>query len=101
MEETKGQTNTSQDEQGTSGGINYSHNDPLSAIGYSAQPGDIYYMNPPKELTTYPMYIDNPKKVDKTMGSYIAYTMGGTDVTEQLVRRYSDFFTLYEKLLQR
>ena len=81
--------------------INYSQNDPLEAIGYSAEPGDIYYMNPPKQLSTYPMYIDNPKKVEKTVGSYIAYTMDGTDVTEQLTRRYSDFFALYEKLLQR
>jgi hypothetical protein len=58
-------------------------------------------MNPPKQLSTYPMYIDNPKKVDKTVGSYICYTMDGTDVTEQLNRRYSDFYALYEKLLQR
>ena len=81
--------------------IDYNQNDPLAAIGYSAQPGDIYYMNPPKELCTYPMYIDNPKKVEKTVGSYIAYTMDGTDITEQLTRRYSDFYNLYEKLLQR
>ena len=81
--------------------INYTQNDPLEAIGYQAEPGDIYYMNPPKQLSTYPMYIDNPKKVDKTVGSYIAYTMDGTDVTEQLTRRYSDFFALYEKLVQR
>ena len=27
--------------------------------------------------------------------------MEGTDITEQLTRRYSDFFALYEKLLQR
>ena len=83
------------------GNLNYAQNDPLEAIGYSAEPGDIYYMNPPKQLSTYPMYIDNPKKIDKTVGSYIAYTMDGTDVTEQLTRRYSDFFALYEKLLQR
>ena len=78
-----------------------SQNDPLSAIGYSAEPGDIYYMKPPKQLSTYPMYIDNPKKMEKTVGSYIAYTMDGTDVTEKLIRRYSDFFALYEKLLKR
>jgi hypothetical protein len=47
------------------------------------------------------MYIDNPRKIDKTVSSYICYTMDGTDVTEQLTRRYSDFFALYEKLLQR
>ena len=81
--------------------INYSQNDPLEEIGYQAEPGDIYYMNPPKQLSTYPMYIDNPKKMEKTVGSYIAYTMDGTDVTEQLIRRYSDFYALYEKLVQR
>ena len=72
--------------QGNPQEINYSQTDPLEAIGYSAQPGDIYYMNPPKQLSTYPMYIDNPKKLDKTVGSYIAYTMDGTDITEQLTR---------------
>ena len=84
-----------------SGEVNYTQNDPLEAIGYQAEPGDIYYMNPPKQLSTYPMYIDNPRKIDRTVGSYICYTMDGTDVTEQLTRRYSDFFSLYEKLLQR
>ena len=78
-----------------------SQNDLLASIGFQAQPGDIYYMNPPKELSSYPMYIDRPKKVDKTVGSYIAYTMDGTDITEPLARRYSDFFSLYEKLLKR
>ena len=85
----------------TGGDINYSQNDPLEAIGYQAEPGDIYYMNPPKQLSTYPMYIDNPKKMEKTVGSYIGYTLDGTDLTEQLVRRYSDFYALYEKLIQR
>ena len=82
-------------------GKSYCQIDPLAAIGFQAQPGDIYYMNPPKELSSYPMYIDNPKKVEKTVGSYIAYTMDGTDITEPLTRRYSDFFSLYEKLLKR
>ena len=101
MEENELDVNTSQGEPLVTGGLNYSQSDPLASIGYSAQPGDIYYMNPPKELSTYPMYIDNPKKVEKTVGSYICYTMEGTDITEQLTRRYSDFFTLYEKLIQR
>ena len=79
----------------------YTQTDHLAAIGFQAQPGDIYYMNPPKELSSYPMYIDNPKKTEKTVGSYIAYTLDGTDITEKLVRRYSDFFSLYEKLTQR
>ena len=79
----------------------YIQTDHLINIGFQAQPGDIYYMNPPKELNSYPMYISNPKKCDKTVGSYIAYTMDGTDITEQLTRRYSDFFALYEKLVQR
>ena len=81
--------------------FNYSLTDPLQSIGFQAQPGDIYYMNPPKELSSYPMYIDNPHKTEKTIGSYIAYTLDGTDVTEKLPRRYSDFFSLYEKLVQR
>ena len=84
------------------GGPNYyTQTDHLASIGFQAQPGDIYYINPPKELTSYPMYIDNPKKTEKTVGSYIAYTLDGTDITERLSRRYSDFFALYEKLLQR
>ena len=80
---------------------NYSQTDLLASIGFEAQPGDIYYMNPPKELSSYPMYIASPQKTDKTIGSYISYTMDGTDITEKLNRRYSDFFSLYEKLLQR
>ena len=83
-----------------SGEVNYTQNDPLEAIGYQAEPGDIYYMNPPKQLSTYPMYIDNPRKIDRTVGSYICYTMDGTDVTEQLTRRYSDF-SLYMKNFYR
>ena len=84
------------------GGPNYyTQTDHLASIGFQAQPGDIYYINPPKELSSYPMYIDNPKKTEKTVGSYIAYTLDGTDITERLSRRYSDFFALYEKLLQR
>ena len=79
----------------------YTETDHLTNIGFQAQPGDIYYMNPVKELNSYPMYISNPKKCEKTVGSYIAYTMDGTDITEQLTRRYSDFFALYEKLVQR
>ena len=83
-------------------GKSYSQVDYLAAIGFQAQPGDIYYMNPPKELSSYPMYIDNPKKVEKpVVGSFIQYTMDGTDIPEPLTRRYSDFFSLYEKLLQR
>ena len=83
------------------GANDYSQTDHLVAIGFQAQPGDIYYMNPPKELNSYPMYICNPQKTEKTIGSYIAYTMDGTDITEKLMRRYSDFFSLYEKLCQR
>ena len=98
MAENEREINTAQQ---SNQNINYSQTDPLEAIGYAAEPGDIYYMNPPKQLSTYQMYIDNPKKVEKTVGSYIAYTLDGTDLTEQLTRRYSDFFALYEKLLQR
>ena len=95
---TEGEETTGEIEQSQT---NYSQNDLLSSIIYSAQPGDIYYMNPPQELNTYPMYIDNPKKVEKTVGSYTCYTMDGKDITEQLTRRYNDFFNIYEKLVQR
>jgi hypothetical protein len=81
--------------------FDYTHVDPLTAIGYSAEPGDIYYISPPQELSTYPMYIENPHKVDKKVGAYIAYTLNGTDITDQMSRRYSDFFALYEKLCQK
>ena len=81
--------------------FDYNHVDPLTAIGYSAEPGDIYYISPPQELSTYPMYIENPQKVDKKVGTYIAYTLNGTDITDQMSRRYSDFFALYEKLCQK
>ena len=83
------------------GANDYSQTDLLASIGFQAQPGDKYYMNPPKELSSYPMYISNPQKTEKTIGSYIAYTMDGTDITEKLTRRYSDFYSLYEKLIQR
>ena len=95
---TEGEETTGEIEQSQT---NYSQNDLLSSIIYSAQPGDIYYMNPPQELNTYPMYIDNPKKVEKTVGAYTCYTMDGKDITEQLTRRYNDFFSIYEKLVQR
>ena len=81
--------------------FDYNQVDPLAAIGYSAEPGDIYYINPPQELSTYPMYIENPQKVEKKVGTYISYTLNGTDITEQMSRRYSDFYALYEKLLVR
>ena len=81
--------------------FDYNSVDPLAAIGYNAEPGDIYYINPPQELSTYPMYIENPQKVEKKVGGYISYTLNGTDITEQMSRRYSDFNALYEKLLIR
>ena len=47
------------------------------------------------------MYIENPEKHEKNIGTFISYTLNGTDITEKMSRRYSDFFALYEKLLQR
>lgn len=82
-------------------GKSYLQNDHLASIDFQAQPGDIYYMNLPKKLSSYKMHVDNPKKVEKTVGSYISYTLNGTDIPEQLERRYRDFFVLYEKLVQR
>ena len=79
----------------------YTHIDPLSAIGFQVEPDSIYYINPPKELSTYPMYIEHPEKHDKNIGSFISYTLNGTDIVGKITRRYSDFFALYEKLVQR
>ena len=81
--------------------FDYNSVDPLAAIGYNAEPGDIYYINPPQELSTYPMYIENPQKIGQKVSTYISYTLNGTDITEQMSRRYSDFYALYEKLLTR
>ena len=83
------------------GDLNYTKNNYLESMGYSSEQGDIYSINLPKKLSTYPMYIDNQKKIDKIVGSYISYTLNVTNATEPLERRYSDFFALYEKLLQR
>ena len=100
-EEEEGDGKTHQNEKDNEP-FDYNQVDPLAAIGYSAEPGDIYYINPPQELSTYPMYIENPQKNEKKVGtSYISYTLNGTDITEQMSRRYSDFFALYEKLLVR
>ena len=79
----------------------YSQVDPLTAIGFHVEQGSIYFINPPKELSTYAMYIENPEKHEKNIGTFISYTLNGTDITEKMSRRYSDFFALYEKLLQR
>ena len=78
----------------------YSQVDPLTAIGFHVEQNSIYFINPPKELSTYPMYIENPEKHEKNIGTFISYTLNGTDITEKKSRRYSDFFALYEKLIQ-
>ena len=79
----------------------YSQVDPLTAIGFHVEQDSIYFISPPKELSTYPMYIENPEKHEKNIGTFISYTLNGTDITEKMSRRYSDFHALYEKLLQR
>ena len=79
----------------------YSYIDPLTSIGFKVESDSIYYIYPPKELSTYPMYIENPEKHAKNVGSFITYTLNGTDIIGKMSRRYSDFFALYEKLVQR
>ena len=63
-------------------GKSYLQDDHLASIDFQAKPGDIYYMNPPKKLSSYKMCFDNPKKVEKKVGSYISYTLKGTDIPE-------------------
>ena len=79
----------------------YSYIDPLASIGFQVESNSIYYIYPPKELSTYPMYIENPEKHGKNVGSFISYTLNGKDIIGKMTRRYSDFFALYEKLVQR
>ena len=79
----------------------YSYIDPLTSIGFQVESNSIYYIYPPKELSTYPMYIENPEKHGKNVGSFISYTLNGKDIIGKMTRRYSDFFALYEKLVQR
>ena len=43
----------------------------------------------------------NPEKHEKNIGAFITYTLNGTDILEKISRRYSDFYALYEKLVQR
>ena len=79
----------------------FSYIDPLTSIGFQVESNSIYYIYPPKELSTYPMYIENPEKHGKNVGSFISYTLNGKDIIGKMTRRYSDFFALYEKLVQR
>ena len=79
----------------------YSYIDPLTSIGFQVESNSIYYIYPPKELSTYPMYIENSEKHGKNVGSFISYTLNGKDIIGKMTRRYSDFFALYEKLVQR
>ena len=102
MDEEDDKDVKNQDNEKENDAFDYSYVDPLTAIGFSAEPGDIYYISPPQELSTYPMYIENPQKIEKTVGaSYIIYTLNGTDITDKMSRRYSDFHALYEKLCQK
>lgn len=60
----------------------------------------IYKMNPPRKLETYPMYIDTPI-IGEGIKKHVQYSLMGTDIQEALKRRYSDFYALHEKLLER
>ena len=46
------------------------------------------------------MYISNPVQNDGVI-KFISYTLGGNDVQNQATRRYSDFWALRAKLLER
>ena len=60
----------------------------------------IYKMEPPRKLETYPMYIDLPV-IGEGIKKHVQYSLMGTDIQEALKRRYSDFYALHEKLLER
>ena len=48
-----------------------------------------------------PLYLTTPNLEDKVLTSYVTYTLKGTLIPSPILRRYSDFFSLREKLLER
>ena len=46
------------------------------------------------------MYVCNPVIKD-AMKKYVVYSLSGSSINEQVVRRFSDFFTLRKKLCER
>ena len=68
----------------------YTKTDHLASIGFQAQPGDIYYMNPPKELSSYPMYIASPQKTDKAIG-----TVRSKDRSVKVIHIHARSFLLF------
>lgn len=52
-----------------------------------------------KELTQ--MYVSNPEQNKETLTSYTSYTLQGVRVPEPLTRRYRDFASLRDKIIER
>lgn len=53
------------------------------------------------EANTYPMYVKDPIIKD-AMINYVTYTLAGRSINQDhLIRRFSDFFALREKLVER
>lgn len=48
-----------------------------------------------------PMYVSNPEQNKETLTSYTSYTLQGVRVPEPLQRRYRDFASFREKLVER
>lgn len=53
------------------------------------------------EANSYPMYVKDPV-VNDAMIKYVTYTLAGRSINQDhLIRRFSDFFALREKLVER
>ena len=46
------------------------------------------------------MYVSKPI-INNGMKNFVSYTLGGNQVNEEISRRFSDFYTLREKLIER
>ena len=46
------------------------------------------------------MYVSKPI-INNGMKNFVSYTLGGNQVNEEISRRFSDFYSLREKLIER
>ena len=69
--------------------------------GAQFEEGGLYYVKPLPPVESHALYIYDPKLIESKIKNHIEYSMGGQDLTDPITRRYSDFFSLREKLVER
>jgi hypothetical protein len=69
--------------------------------GAQYEEGGLYYVKPLPPLESHALYIYDPKLIESTIKNHIEYSMGGQDLGDPVTRRYSDFYSLREKLVER